>query len=474
MHTNNNKNIYFKSLSSIAKPLAMFHNPNATIPTLIIESGVTLGRTNAAYKKSGKIEATERFVEQGTSAVVWLWGVQAFKKIGELIGKKIFKINDMDFDVGFDYLRNPLENISKRAMNFKIANILTSTALATVFIGFVLPKINHLITNKTLSKQKQAKKEKSYYQKQPSFKDFKKSLKSSSSISFTSLSGGAKYITHLLENNSTARLLMTDTGVVSGRFYNGRNKYERIENIFRDVSSIYFYLFSTNHIVKLLNKLTGNTNINPEALKATVEMLGDNLEKTKTDKFNFLNKVKSDANITDLRKIEKLFKDNKVVTLEQFNEIFPSFTQKANSISKLQPELSGKRLLTKLQAIDVVSHGWVNDDKFLHELYSKATKGKYNRIEKFISAKEIDNIRTSVDEFTEQINKEAQKTTGLLDKKFIEKVANKNMFKNFAYYAVGTAISIFALGTLIPKIQYMIRKKLTNNDEFVGIKEYKN
>ena len=66
----------------------MFYNSNAVIPTLIIESGVTAGRTKEAYKKSGKIEATERLVEQGTSAIVWLWGVQAFKKIGEVLGKK--------------------------------------------------------------------------------------------------------------------------------------------------------------------------------------------------------------------------------------------------------------------------------------------------------------------------------------------------------------------------------------------------
>ncbi len=470
MHTNNNSNINFKSISSIAKPLSMFYNPNATIPTLIIESGVTLGRSKAAYKKSGKIEATERFVEQGTSAVVWLWGVQAFKKIGEIIGKNIFKIKDMDFDVGFDYLRNPLENISKKAMSFKIANILTSTALATVFIGFILPKINHLITNKTLSKQKQAKKDSCY--KPLSFKDFKKSLKPADKISFTSLSGGAEYLTHLLENNSSARLFITDAGVVAGRFYNGRNKYERIENIFRDVSSIYFYLCSANHIVKLLNKLTGNVNISPDAIKATVQMLGDNLENTKTDKFNFLKKAKPSANITDLRKIDKLFKDTKVISLEKFSGLFPAYAEKALSISKLQPELKGKRLLTKLQAIDVVSKGWVNDDKFLHELYSKVTKGKYARKEKFISAKEVDKIRISVDKFIEQINTEAKRTTGMLDKKFIEKVANKNMFKNFAFYSIGTALSIFALGTLIPKVQYLIRRKLTNDDEFVGIKKY--
>ena len=47
------------------------------------------------------------------------------------------------------------------------------------------------------------------------------------------------------------------------------------------------------------------------------------------------------------------------------------------------------------------------------------------------------------------------------------------MRKNFVFYALGTAISIYALGFLIPKIQYIIRRKLTNSDEFVGIREDK-
>ena len=102
MRINKSENkLNFKSLSMFSKPLGMFYNTNATIPTLIIESGVTAGRTHEASKKGGKIEASERLVEQGTSAVIWIYGVQMLQKLGEAIGKKCLKTNDFNFDIGF-------------------------------------------------------------------------------------------------------------------------------------------------------------------------------------------------------------------------------------------------------------------------------------------------------------------------------------------------------------------------------------
>ena len=146
----NNYEQNFKNLSALKKPLGAFYNANATIPTLIIETGVTTGRAFEANKRGGKKEATERLVEQGISAIVWIYGVQALKNIGEFFGKNILKIDDLNFDVGFDALRNPIKNnnISKKTMGFKAGNILLSTALATYFIGFILPKINHKISSK--------------------------------------------------------------------------------------------------------------------------------------------------------------------------------------------------------------------------------------------------------------------------------------------------------------------------------------
>ena len=93
MRINNQKNNpNFKSLSSLAKPLGQFYNANATIPTLIIESGVTLGRAHEANKRGGKPEAVDRLVEQGVSAVVWIYGVKFLKNIGDFCGKEVIEI----------------------------------------------------------------------------------------------------------------------------------------------------------------------------------------------------------------------------------------------------------------------------------------------------------------------------------------------------------------------------------------------
>lgn len=470
MRINNiEKNRNFKGLTGLAKPLGMFYNANNPLPTLFIETGVTLGRTFEANKTGGKIEATERFIEQGTSAIIWLWGVQALKKIGENIGHKVLKLKDLNFDVGFDYLRNPLENVDKKLLSFKTGNILLSTALATGFIGFGLPKINHFITNKILAKNK---KNNQTTLKPMDIKDFQKSTKNKNNLAFTSLLDKSLNLAHILENNSTARLFITDFGVIGGRFLNARNKYEKIENLFRDISSIYFYLFSTKHIVGALNKLTGNTNINPDVLKTTAKMLTSKAKENNITPQELINNAFGEISKENQEKINQLFKDEKVIDLKAFTEIFGK-SEKAQRISELQPLLSNKSVLTKEEAKSILSTGWLDDAEFLHNLYNSATKGNYNKKNKFVSAKFLDKTRESAENFVKQLAKTLEKSGENLSEDIIKKTANKNIFKNLAFYSIGTVLSTFALAILIPKVQYFIRKKLTNGTEFVGIKEFK-
>ena len=96
---NKQNNINFKNLSTFQKPLGGFYNSNATIPTLLIETGVTLGRAYEANKRGGLPEASERLVEQGIGALVWIWGVQFFRNIGNFIGKNIPKIKIRKYDL---------------------------------------------------------------------------------------------------------------------------------------------------------------------------------------------------------------------------------------------------------------------------------------------------------------------------------------------------------------------------------------
>lgn len=464
MQINNKKynNQNFKSLTPLAKPLGAFYNPNATIPTLIIESGVTIGRSIEANKRGGKKEALDRFIEQGVSAAVWIWGVQILKKAGEFIGKNVLKMDNLDFSLGRDILRNPIKNnkIGAKEAAFKTGNLFVSTALATYFIGFVLPKISSKLSEKLSEKSsnKDDKKEPTTL-KAPTIEQFQKSNKKrKNQLTFTSLLDKSLGLAHVIENNSTARLLMTDSGVIAGRCHNAKSVYKKIENLFRDVSSIYFYLFSTAHVVKGLNKLTNNTDIDPKVLEKTYEKLKD----FNGSKEDFLKQNLTAISEENKKTLDELFSSKEIISLNEFTSKFPDLKQKALKMSELQPVFNENRVLTRMQATDVLSNAKISNPEFLKDTFSAATKGASSDKLKFVSKKSLETMRTSIDNFIQQVYKES---LGTVDEALIKRVANKNITKNLAYQSLGTAISIFALGTLIPKIQYAITRKLTHSSK---------
>lgn len=468
MRINNIKNNQnFTNSSLLSSSLGQFYNANATLPTLIIESGVTLGRAYEANKRGGKPEAIDRLIEQGISAIVWIYGVKALKKIGDFIGQKFLKIKNLNFDIGFDELRNPTKYIDKKALGFKAGNILACTALATYLIGAVLPKINNKILDKTLKKQKKNNQEN--LKTRTTFDEFKAKT-NKNNISFTSLSGFLANGAHILENNSTARLLITDTGVVLGRFHNAPNKYRKIEGLFRDIASIYFYLRATKDFVKLFGGK--NADINPKALEKTIEMLEEKLKENPNLSIDdFLNNAKASAKKEDLDILKKLFNNKKTISVDEFIEKFPNLSDKAKKMAKMQYSEDGNGILSFRQASDVLSDCWVSNPEFLKKTYDKVTNKNISDKLTFVSSKSLDKIRTSIDSFIEQIGYFAKKDNCQITSDYIQKIAKKNMSKNLLLNVLGTALSMFALGILIPKIQYAITKKLTHEDKFYTEKE---
>lgn len=470
-----NNKTNFKGIEALQKGLDTFYNANAVLPTLAIETGVTLGRSYEADKRGGKIEATERFIEQGVSALVWLFGVQAIKKIGETILKKPFNIKSFDFDIGKDILRDPVKNNNlQKAAFVKGTNILLATTLATYFIGFILPKINNKIVKKIIKKnENNSKNKENTLLKQTSFEQFKNGLKKDN-IAFKGLSSdGILNLCRTIETNSTARLLITDAGVVTGRCHNAKNKYKKIEGVFRDIASIYFYLFAPKHTVALLNKLTKNADINPKALNKLTKMLDSNLSSTKLSASKFSKQVLGNIEESSKETLNELFKDKKTVTLEEFLKTFPACFDKASLMTELQPVFNDNRVLTKQQASDVLNSGLISDPAFLKKAFSAATKGASESKTKFVSNRELEKIRFSFDNFIKQVVDFAQNKNLEVDSSLIKKVKNINTIKNFSFNIIGVAFAAFALGILIPKVQYAITKKLTNKDEYPGLDEYK-
>lgn len=474
MRINNLKNNQnFKGLSPFSNALGQFYNANATLPTLVIETGVTLGRAHEANKRGGKPEAVDRLVEQGISAIVWIYGVKALQKIGDFIGQKFLNIKDLNFDIGFDELRNPTKYINKKALTFKAGNILACTAIATYFIGAILPKINNAILDKTLKKQKEKNTEN--IKDRTSFSAFQNQTKKNKNISFTSLSdviGGAVVNSaHILENNSTARLFITDTGVIAGRFANAPNKYRKIEGLFRDIASIYFYLKATEHISGGLNKLFNDgAQADPKVIEKTVEMLTQKLNKNPDiNVADFISNATQSPKDEYIEILKNAFNGKKTISVDEFIKLFPDFEDKAKEMAKLQFIESGNGILSYQQASDVLSKSWTSDPEFLKKVFDSATgKNVADRLT-FVSVKELDKTRTSIDKFIKQIAVNIKENT--LNEDFIKKIAKQNIGKNFLFNVIGTAISIFALGFLIPKIQYAITKKMTNENKFHTEKE---
>ena len=268
-------------------------------------------------------------------------------------------------------------------------------------------------------------------------------------------------LAHILENNSAARLLITDSGVVAGRFYNAQNKYRKIEGLFRDIASIYFYLYSTKHIVKGLNKLSLNTDIDPKTLEKTLDLLKENLKNNPEEFREFFV-----GNSENIDKLKDLFNGKKVISVDDFIEQFPFLSDKAKQMAKMQYIENGLGVLSYQQACDVLSNSPLSNPEFLKETYNHTLNKDISDKLRFVSSKHLDKIRASMNDFILQIYKRAKDKNCEINQEFIEKIAKNNLKKSFAFNVIGTIISIFVLGIVIPKIQYAITRKLTNENKF--------
>lgn len=473
------------------------------LPVILLESTVTGGRTHQAYKRNGYTEARERFSEEVISAVFWLFGVKMFNKLGDSLGKNILKLPVTEFDVGKDALRTPFDNVAKKISEdaakagkkafskealagFKFGKIILSVIAATSLVGFVLPKINHKITQKMIdSKQPQetsqtspqTSKLESY--NNISLDDFKNNLKQNKP-SFKGLGFNADMlctVAHNLENHPIYKLLATDVGVLSGRLVNSRNNDERVEVAFRDTASIYFYLFCTKHVTGLLQKLSPFGNIaklDPMAAKNTHELLASQLESAggnlSADAFKKI--VKASMSDKSKNLLEKIKFDNDVVALDKLKDILPeNIFKKAVEMSKLQPEQAKLgRVLTKKQTIDVLSSGASTSPEFLMKMYKQYFGEDLVNPSKFISMKQVNSFRDNIDSYIDTVIDYAKKANnGIVDSKVLKNMNNKNIIKSAGFFGAGFLVSAAFLSTIIPKTQYLITKLRTGKNEFPGL-----
>ncbi len=490
------------------------------VPVMLLEAFVEGGRTYQAYKRGGFTEARERLTEEFIGAMFWFSGVPVFNSlIDKYIGKKVFKLPKTDFDTGRDSLRNPVKNYinkfqkelktnpdkaEKMIARYKFGKVMTSIILANCLVGLVLPKVNQGITKYLLKKKAQEPSQPAENKQKSTSQQYSMDKflnKDKDKVSFGAVNPQTLMsLAYSFENNPKYGLLSTDFGVWVGRGVSARNKYERNEVLFRDISSSYFYMFNMPVIAMILNKLQdgSSSRLDPVAAKqisdhmnAVIDANGGPM-KTEAFKEFVLGNPDNKAFITPSISKE-LRTGNGVIELDKFNELLSEvkdkysnvdiekFKKTAKGMSELQPKLDGKAVLSEKQVLDVFTDGAINMPEFLKNVFRCSTSdqnlftGKisepiFDNEFSFISKETFVKKQKEIEKYVESVIKKAK--NGEITKDLINKACRENYAKNAFNWGLGFVISAAFLSTFIPKIQYWITKMSTGSNEFPGVADY--
>lgn len=494
---------------------------DALLPVILLELAVTGGRTYHAYQRGGFVEARERGTEETIGAIFWFWGVQMFNKLGDFVGKKILRLDGVEvnkdkdgkasllglekikFDVGKDYARNPLKNyiemvkkqipdIAKKGLKipkysentlaiFKFTKVAASIILSNAVIGFVVPKLNQAITRnyqnsiKNIDAKKAEENKTALMKSAYNIDKFANKTKEKKDTTFQGAGGIQSLLTvsHYLENDNRCKLLSSDVGIAGGRAINARNEHERREVLFRDLSSIYFYMFCKNHLDSALNWTTTGrgSRLDPtSASKLTAQMhlgLGD---KTYTAE-EFETKVMGKQTTIPA----EIKFENNVIKLDKFKEIVgkdSKLIRTAERMSKLQPQIEGVSILTKEQVQDIYNGGLINDPRFLNKVFKEYSGGKSTNPTAYYPEKDLRNLKQRMHDYVGDIVKKAKAQGQNIDINTLKKANKMNLIHNAFNLTAGFAVSAYFLSTAIPKIQYWITQRKTGQNSFPGIQEY--
>ncbi len=489
---------------------------------IALEAFVEAGRTYQAYKRGGFDEGRERITEEFTGAVFWLGGVKAFNAINDKIGKKLLNMRTAKFDVGVDRARNPVANFinaetstkdaatkftDKQLAKFKAVKLIASILMANTMIGFVVPKINQRITRyyhrndknlQQLSENNQPNMQQMTEVSMPR-ENMEEYINKASSDKKEVPFGSAFNMMSLaynLEHNTTWQLLSTDVGTATGRTISARNNNERREILFRDLSSIFFYMFNMPLINAGLNKLeqkgrstrldSMNADYTSDIMKQIIKENGGSITAERfTEEMFGLNKdfklpeaFKNNEFKEGFMNIDEFMKH--VETLAPDKAKVDEYKEIAQAMAKLQPAVEGKERITAEQAERVFKGGYLNNPEFLKNLYEiefgknkKAGLANFLDPYKFISNDSVESVNDDLSYFVKQIAEKAGKAKKEITEEVIEKAVKSNFKYNVLNWGAGFGVSALFLSTLIPKMQYWLTKHYTGSNAFPGTEEYR-
>ena len=484
----------------LGKTITAVTKSDAKLPIVALEATVVGGRTKKAYDRGGVPEARERVIEETSGSIVWLWGVQAFNWIGDKVIGKILGLPTKgknaikpEVDTGHDALRKPFNNFlknkvfnpknySERAVSMmKFGKVAASVLAANYVIGFIVPPMNHKITNYF------AKKDEAHIvphidksKVQNHFENFKEHVTHKDNKSNSpAFKGGLNTFTNFIENTNTGQLLSTDLGVLGGRTYNARRKEEKVEIVVRDGGSIYFYMWSQGHTRAVLNKIESGrwSRLDPNTAKIVHEHLSDALTKDgraqmSVKDFKEMVFGKENAQKVDLNKFFK--EGEEVISLDKFNEVEtnPEIRKRAQAMSELQPKQLDTSVLSREQVADVYNNCEMNSPKLLKKSYETFTDGASSNPNKFVKSKNLTKLKGRMADYVDDICKAAEKNGGIVDTKLLNKMKNKNLVYSGVNFLAGFAVASAFLSTFIPDLQYWITRKTTGRNDFPGTCDY--
>ena len=481
------------------------------LPVIALEAFVEGGRTYQAYKRGGFDEARERITEEFSGAVFWLGGVTALNAIFERLGQKLLKLPKINVAIASDDVHNPLANylkyektkdgaeiLEKTMAKFKFAKVISSVLIANAFIGFILPKINQSITrwyhrNKPQQYETIHNDNNNLITRQ-SFDSFVNNNNDNKDVSF-----GMNLLTlaNKFESNRNYKLLSVDAGTASGRAISARNNDERVEILFRDLSSIYFYMFNMYNMNKWLNKIEQKGNparLDPVSADFATKYMQSYVDEVGTSTESAAKSVNVDkfakdmfgeqAEIPDSIKAKFQGEKIKIINLDEFKELlkadekygarFEELSKIADKMSELQPQIKGTSILTEGQIKDILSGGHINDPEFLKEFYKNRFGKNFMDKYKFVAQKDLDAYKSELIDYVKSIlAKTKEKNLTEITEEILNKASKSNFKWNAINWGAGFVTSALFLSTLIPKTQYLITKWRTGSNEFPGTAQFR-
>ncbi len=216
-------------------------------------------------------------------------------------------------------------------------------------------------------------------------------------------------IANKFESDRNYKLLAVDAGTASGRAYSARNNDERVEILFRDLGSIYFYMFNMQNMNKWLNKIEQKgvgTRLDPVSAEFATKYMQEYLNSKGADKVSVEEFSKDmlgkHIDLPDVLKTKFEGKGTKVINLEIFKQELKSivpeaelktFEQIADKMSQLQPKVKGISILTEAQAKDILCGGHINNPEFLKEFFKNRFGSTFMDKYKYVAQNDLDAIK---------------------------------------------------------------------------------